>query len=35
MVLVESGGIEGWIVSERHATRQSELEEPLVSFLVL
>ncbi len=30
MVVVESGGVEGWIVSERHAARQRELEEALV-----
>jgi hypothetical protein len=35
MVVVESCGIEGWIVRERHAARQRELEDPLVSFLVL
>ncbi len=26
MVVVESGWVEGWIVSERHAARQRELE---------
>jgi hypothetical protein len=30
MVVVESCGVEGWIVSERHAARQRELEEALV-----
>jgi hypothetical protein len=30
MVVVESGWVEGWIVSERHAARQRELEEALV-----
>jgi hypothetical protein len=35
MVVVESCGVEGWIVNKRHAARQHELEEALVSFLVL
>jgi hypothetical protein len=35
MVLVESCRVEGWIVSERHAARQRELEEPFGSLLVL
>jgi hypothetical protein len=35
MVVVESCGVEGWIVSERHAARERELEEALVFFLVL
>jgi hypothetical protein len=30
MVVVESCGVEGWIVSERHAAGQRELEEALV-----
>jgi hypothetical protein len=30
MVVVESCGVEGWIVGERHTARQRELEEPLV-----
>jgi hypothetical protein len=30
MVVVESCGVEGWIVCERHAARQRELEEALV-----
>ncbi len=30
MVVVESCGVEGWIVGERHAARQRELEEALV-----
>jgi hypothetical protein len=35
MVVVESYWVEQWIVRERHAPRQLELEEPLVSLLVL
>jgi hypothetical protein len=35
MVVVECCGVEGWIVGKRHAARQRELEEPLVSFLDL
>jgi hypothetical protein len=35
MVFVESSWVEGWIVSERHAAQQRELEEALVFFLVL